>query len=61
MKPLIPKPGMERGQGAIILCAVLWSTSGLCIKLLDWHPIGGGLIIAAVAVSPILVSLKRSL
>jgi drug/metabolite transporter (DMT)-like permease len=27
-----------RGQAAIIACAVLWSTSGLCIKLLDWHP-----------------------
>jgi drug/metabolite transporter (DMT)-like permease len=27
------------GQGAIFLCAVLWSTSGLFIKLMDWHPI----------------------
>ena len=26
------------GQGAILLCAVLWSTSGLFIKLVDWHP-----------------------
>jgi drug/metabolite transporter (DMT)-like permease len=26
------------GQGAIVLCAVLWSTSGLFIKLVDWHP-----------------------
>ncbi|MDR0487104.1 MAG: DMT family transporter [Treponema sp.] len=26
------------GQGAILLCAVLWSTSGLFIKLLNWHP-----------------------
>ena len=26
------------GQGAIFLCAVLWSTSGLSIKLVDWHP-----------------------
>jgi drug/metabolite transporter (DMT)-like permease len=30
-------PGI--GQGAIFLCAVLWSTSGLFIKLIDWHPI----------------------
>jgi drug/metabolite transporter (DMT)-like permease len=27
------------GQGAIFLCAVLWSTSGLFIKLIDWHPV----------------------
>jgi drug/metabolite transporter (DMT)-like permease len=27
------------GQGAILLCAVLWSTSGLFIRLVDWHPI----------------------
>ena len=26
------------GQGAILLCAILWSTSGLFIKLIDWHP-----------------------
>ena len=26
------------GQGAIIICAVLWSTSGLFIKLVEWHP-----------------------
>jgi drug/metabolite transporter (DMT)-like permease len=27
------------GQAAIFLCAILWSTSGLFIKLMDWHPI----------------------
>jgi drug/metabolite transporter (DMT)-like permease len=26
------------GQSAILLCAVLWSTSGLFIKLVNWHP-----------------------
>ena len=26
------------GQGAMLLCAVLWSTSGLFIKLIDWNP-----------------------
>ncbi|MDR3161566.1 MAG: DMT family transporter [Spirochaetaceae bacterium] len=26
------------GQGAVLLCAVLWSTSGLFIKLMTWHP-----------------------
>jgi drug/metabolite transporter (DMT)-like permease len=27
------------GQGAILLCAVLWSTSGLFIKVVDWLPV----------------------
>jgi drug/metabolite transporter (DMT)-like permease len=27
------------GQGAILLCAFLWSTSGLFIKLVDWNPV----------------------
>jgi drug/metabolite transporter (DMT)-like permease len=27
------------GQGAVFLCALLWSTGGLCIKLVDWNPI----------------------
>lgn len=27
------------GQGAVFLCAVLWSTSGLFIRLVDWHPV----------------------
>jgi len=27
------------GQGAIILAVALWSTAGLTIKLLDWHPL----------------------
>lgn len=32
-------PGQQRiGQRAIFLCAILWSTNGLCIKLIDWHP-----------------------
>jgi drug/metabolite transporter (DMT)-like permease len=28
----------QAGQGAVLLCAVLWSTSGLFIKLVPWHP-----------------------
>ncbi|MDR1445033.1 MAG: DMT family transporter, partial [Treponema sp.] len=39
------------GQGAILGCAILWSTSGLFIKLLDWHPLliaGGRSAIAAL-------------
>jgi drug/metabolite transporter (DMT)-like permease len=27
------------GQGAILLCAFFWSTSGLFIKLVDWNPV----------------------
>ncbi|MDR0496239.1 MAG: DMT family transporter [Treponema sp.] len=27
------------GQGAILLTAIFWSTSGILIKLIDWHPI----------------------
>jgi drug/metabolite transporter (DMT)-like permease len=30
---------INMGRGAIALCAVFWSTSGLFIKLLDWHPV----------------------
>jgi drug/metabolite transporter (DMT)-like permease len=41
MKRTIYAPGavQRAGQGAVFLCAVLWSTSGLFIKLIDWHPI----------------------
>jgi drug/metabolite transporter (DMT)-like permease len=40
------------GQGAVLLCSVLWSTSGLFIKLVDWHPalIAGGRSFLALAV-----------
>jgi drug/metabolite transporter (DMT)-like permease len=40
----IQKEQRIAGQGAVLLCAVLWSTSGLFIKLVDWHPalIAGG-------------------
>jgi len=42
--------GKLKGQMAILLCAVLWSTSGLFIKLIDWHPaaIAGGRSFLAV-------------
>jgi drug/metabolite transporter (DMT)-like permease len=41
---MMPSTGLRKehrvaGQGAIFLCAVLWSTSGLLIKLVDWHPV----------------------
>jgi drug/metabolite transporter (DMT)-like permease len=26
-------------QGAVLLCAILWSTSGLFIKIIDWNPL----------------------
>ena len=35
----IPKDQQMAGQGAVFLCAILWSTSGLFIKLIDWHPV----------------------
>ena len=35
----IPKEHRLAGQGAILATAVLWSTSGLFIKLVPWHPI----------------------
>jgi drug/metabolite transporter (DMT)-like permease len=39
-----PKEQYIAGQCGILLCAVLWSTSGLFIKLVSWHPalIAGG-------------------
>jgi drug/metabolite transporter (DMT)-like permease len=49
------------GQGAVALCALLWSTSGLFIKLLDWHPaqIAGGRSFLAVGVLLLLRGLSR--
>jgi len=46
------------GQGAILLCALLWSTSGLFIRLVDWHPMaiaGSRSLLAAL----VLVALRR--
>lgn len=34
----VPKEQQIAGQLAVLLTAFLWSTSGLFIKLLDWHP-----------------------
>ena len=38
-KNLVPVPDRWRGQGAVFLCAFLWSTSGLFIKFVDWNPV----------------------
>src|SRR5215469_15145135 len=38
MNPSVSKEHQLAGQLALLLTAVLWSTSGLFIKLLDWHP-----------------------
>jgi drug/metabolite transporter (DMT)-like permease len=48
---IIQKEHRWAGQGAILLCAILWSTSGLFIKLVDWHPmvIAGSRSILAAA------------
>ncbi|GHU01032.1 membrane protein [Spirochaetia bacterium] len=43
--------GWGKGEAAIFCCAILWSTSGLIIKLIDWHPLviaGGRSLIAAL-------------
>jgi len=39
MTETTPKEHPLAGQGAVFLCAALWSTSGLFIKLIDWHPV----------------------
>jgi len=46
----LKNPSEFSGQLSILLCAVLWSTSGLFIKLVDWHPalIAGGRSFLAV-------------
>jgi drug/metabolite transporter (DMT)-like permease len=35
----IPGGPGQFGQGAVFLCALFWSSGGLCIKLIDWHPV----------------------
>jgi drug/metabolite transporter (DMT)-like permease len=48
---IIHKEHRLAGQGAILLCAILWSTSGLFIKLVDWHPVvisGSRSVLAAI-------------
>ena len=50
------------GQGAIFLCAMLWSTSGLFIRLLDWHPVvigGGRSVLAAVVLLALRLFSRR--
>jgi drug/metabolite transporter (DMT)-like permease len=51
-----------QGQAAIFLCATLWSTSGLFIKLVNWHPIviaGGRSLIAALFLLTMRLLLPR--
>jgi drug/metabolite transporter (DMT)-like permease len=58
LNPGINKSSRRLGQGAIFLCAVLWSTSGLFIKLVDWHPVliaGSRSLLAAL----FLLTMKR--
>jgi len=48
---LLKKEHRFAGQGAVFATAFLWSTSGLLIKLIPWHPIvitGGRSIITAL-------------
>ncbi|MDR2482507.1 MAG: DMT family transporter [Treponema sp.] len=48
------------GPGAIFLCALLWSTSGLCIKLIPWPPmaIAGGRSFLAVLLFLVIRALR---
>ena len=57
----IAKERRTAGQGAVFLCAALWSTSGLFIKLVDWHPalIAGGRSFLAVLVLLLLRLFSR--
>jgi drug/metabolite transporter (DMT)-like permease len=51
------------GQGAIFLCALLWSTSGLFIKLVDWHPLviaGSRSFLAALVLLAARASSRRN-
>ncbi|GHT83717.1 membrane protein [Spirochaetia bacterium] len=50
------------GQGAIFCCALLWSTSGLFIKLVDWHPLviaGSRSFLAALVLLAVRMFRKR--
>ena len=39
MKSTVPKDQQFTGQMALLLSAFLWSTSGLFIKMVPWHPV----------------------
>ena len=39
MSLIIPKEHQTAGQIAVLATAILWSTSGLFIKLVPWHPV----------------------
>ncbi|MDR3173075.1 MAG: DMT family transporter, partial [Treponema sp.] len=39
LSPVNYRSSARMGQGAVLLCALFWSTSGLFIKLIDWHPL----------------------
>ncbi|MDR2631218.1 MAG: DMT family transporter [Spirochaetaceae bacterium] len=39
LSPVNHRPSSHAGEGAVLLCALFWSTSGLFIKLIDWHPL----------------------
>ena len=39
MRQKTPRENLIAGQGAVLATAFFWSTSGLFIKLIDWHPV----------------------
>jgi drug/metabolite transporter (DMT)-like permease len=61
-KQKIVPPHQGAGQLAVALCAICWSTSGLFIKLLDWHPVviaGGRSFIAALFMLAVKLSFPQ--
>ena len=54
-------PAQGRGYGRavvfLVVCAVLWSTSGLVIKLVDWQPLSILSLRSAIAALVLLVFL----
>ena len=51
MAATVPKEHQFAGQGAVLITAFLWSTSGLFIRLVEWHPMvitGTRALVAAV-------------
>jgi drug/metabolite transporter (DMT)-like permease len=47
--PDAPLRNKRLGIAALIACALLWSSAGLCIKLLDWHPMAIACARSAIA------------
>ena len=65
-EPLLPRPtatprGAAKGELALVACAILWSSAGLFITLVDAHPlaIAGGRSVLALGVMVLFVRRPR--